>query len=320
MVADDRVAAEGDKGNGAENTGNQATSLGTGNTVTKSFTITVSDTNDAPTVNAPSTVNMSEDSTVVFDGGSGAGHAAKIVFADSDTFSSTNNTVTITVPSGKVAIGNLSGAVISGGADNSGTVTLTGSLANINAALASLRYIPDVDYNSTNSVPLTATFNDQGNVGTGGPQTVTTTVNITVDPVNDAPTRSDANPVVLSAIDEDTTEPVGETIGNLVSAKFRDTKDDQAAHGGSDSNAFYGVVVVGMTDESITKGVWQYSDDNGNTWTTIMYALRRNLRFLCQKAHHNLHIRHFKRKKGRKYFFFNRNMLNHRKRKRRFAD
>ena len=269
VVADDRVAAEGDKGNGAENTGNQATSLGTGNTVTKSFTITVSDTNDAPTVNAPSTVNMSEDSTVVFDGGSGAGHAAKIVFADSDTFSSTNNTVTITVPSGKVAIGNLSGAVISGGADNSGTVTLTGSLANINAALASLRYTPDADYNSTNPVPLTATFNDQGNVGTGGPQTVTTTVNITVDPVNDAPTRSDANPVVLSAIDEDTTEPVGETIGNLVSAKFRDTKDDQAAHGGSDSNAFYGVVVVGMTDESITKGVWQYSDDNGNTWTTI---------------------------------------------------
>ena len=269
VVADDRVAAEGDKGNGAENTGNQATSLGTGNTVTKSFTITVSDTNDAPTVNAPSTVNMSEDSTVVFDGGSGAGHAAKIVFADSDTFSSTNNTVTITVPSGKVAIGNLSGAVISGGADNSGTVTLTGSLANINTALASLRYTPDADYNSTNPVPLTATFNDQGNVGTGGPQTVTTTVNITVDPVNDAPTRSDANPVVLSAIDEDTTEPVGETIGNLVSAKFRDTKDDQAAHGGSDSNAFYGVVVVGMTDESTTKGVWQYSDDNGNTWTTI---------------------------------------------------
>jgi len=66
------------------------------------------------------------------------------------------------------------------------TMTFTGTLADINAALDGAEFVGDVNYNGPASVQLAV--NDQGNTGLGGPQTANGIVNITIAAVNDAPT------------------------------------------------------------------------------------------------------------------------------------
>ena len=53
------------------------------------------------------------------------------------------------------------GVTVSGA--NTATLTLTGNLANINTALASLRYLGNANFNGTDT--LTVVSNDQGNYG-----------------------------------------------------------------------------------------------------------------------------------------------------------
>src|SRR5438309_1505425 len=67
-------------------------------------------------------------------------------------------------------------------------MTFTGTIANINTALAGLTYIPTADFNG--SATLSITTDDQGNTGTGGNKTDTDNVAITVSAVNDAPVNS----------------------------------------------------------------------------------------------------------------------------------
>jgi len=65
------------------------------------------------------------------------------------------------------------------------TITLTGTIADINAALDGMMFTPDLGYFGPASVEITV--NDQGHTGSGGPQSYTDTVNITVQGINDAP-------------------------------------------------------------------------------------------------------------------------------------
>ncbi|NJR38139.1 MAG: hypothetical protein HC781_03915 [Leptolyngbyaceae cyanobacterium CSU_1_4] len=149
-------------------------------TVTKTINITASNVNDAPTIpTKPASVTVAEDTPLSFTG------ANTIAIQDVDSFSTVNNTVTLTVAQG---ILNLvpGGSTITGGANGSGTITLTGSLVAINAAIASLSYQGNPEYNGGDN--LSITFNDAGNLGTGGTQSVTQNIPITVTPVNDAPT------------------------------------------------------------------------------------------------------------------------------------
>ena len=67
-----------------------------------------------------------------------------------------------------------------------GTVSVTGTLAAINAALASgLVYTPESNYGGPSD--LTVTVNDLGNSGSGGAQTTTRRIDIDVASVNDDP-------------------------------------------------------------------------------------------------------------------------------------
>jgi hypothetical protein len=77
-------------------------------------------------------------------------------------------------------------------------------LAAINAALNGLKYTPNLNFFGSDS--LTITVSDQGNTGGGGPLTDTHTIDITVNPVNDAPTAINSSfttkqnqPLVVSA-------------------------------------------------------------------------------------------------------------------------
>ncbi|MGJ3245093.1 MAG: tandem-95 repeat protein [Elainellaceae cyanobacterium] len=147
-------------------------------TVTKTIAINSSNQNDAPVVVRPISVSVNEDTGFSFSGSNA------ISISDVDTFSSTNNTVTLSVTSGKLTLGNTS--LITGGANNSSTITLTGSLSAINTALAGLSYTGNSNFNGGDTLTITA--DDKGNVGTGGSQVVVENVPITVTPVNDAPT------------------------------------------------------------------------------------------------------------------------------------
>uniref|UniRef100_UPI0018805D47 tandem-95 repeat protein n=1 Tax=Oculatella sp. LEGE 06141 TaxID=1828648 RepID=UPI0018805D47 len=169
----------------------------TGEKVTKAIAIQASNVNDAPVITNPATVTVNEDTVLAFTGGN------TISVSDADTFDSTNNTVILTVTSGRLSLTNTS--LITGGANNSSTITLKGSLIAINTVLAGLTYQGTSNFNGSDT--LTIVTNDQGNLGTGGAQTATQTVGITVTPVNDAPSLvaptvtqviADINPLIFN--------------------------------------------------------------------------------------------------------------------------
>src|SRR5262249_15535876 len=94
--------------------------------------------------------------------------------------------VTLTAADGKLTLGSLTGLTFSVG-DGSGdaTMTFTGLLADINAALQGLVFSPNADFNGPTTITLTT--NDQGNTGIGGALSDIDTINLTVNAVNDAP-------------------------------------------------------------------------------------------------------------------------------------
>ena len=86
--------------------------------------------------------------------------------------------------SGTLNVGIAGGATISAGANGSGTLTLTGTQAQINAALATLSYQGNLDFNGSDTLTVLSTDS------AGTPLTDTDTVAITVTPVNDAPVNT----------------------------------------------------------------------------------------------------------------------------------
>ena len=136
------------------------------------------------TVPAAQTVN--EDATLTFN--STNGNLISISDSTDTGQSGATNNLSTTV---SVAHGTLT-AVTSGSATigNNGTtsVTLSGTAAEVNAALAGLTYAPTGNYNGSDT--LTIVTSDLGNTG-GGALTDTDTVAITVTSVNDAPAGAD---------------------------------------------------------------------------------------------------------------------------------
>ena len=85
-------------------------------------------------------------------------------------------------------MGSTTGIAITAGADNSDTVTIKGSLTDVNAALNGLSFTPGVDTNTSETV--TVIINDLGNNGTGTTTPLTATQTITIGaivPSNNAP-------------------------------------------------------------------------------------------------------------------------------------
>ncbi|MGF1569518.1 MAG: choice-of-anchor L domain-containing protein [Nodosilinea sp.] len=106
------------------------------------------------------------------------GNAVQIEDIDAGT---STLVVTLTGTQGIITAVNTGNVVI----DNNGTstVTLTGTLANINAALDGLSFTPTANYTGTASFVIAV--DDQGASGSGGAGTDSDTVNITVTAVND---------------------------------------------------------------------------------------------------------------------------------------
>jgi len=146
---------------------------------TDTLSITVQQ-NDQPPVNTvPGPQSVGEDTALVFS--TGNGNAISVSDPDSNPVK-----VTLTVTHGTLTLSGTAGlSFITGDGTSDATMTFTGTIANINSALNGLSYTGNSDFSGSDV--LTITTNDQESVIPGGPLSDTDTVNITVNPVDDAP-------------------------------------------------------------------------------------------------------------------------------------
>ena len=143
----------------------------------RAMTLTIIPVNDTPVVTVPGSITVTEDVPGAITG---------VSFSDVDAGSG-SVTATFSVPSGTLSAVGGQGVVVGG--DGTDRLTLTGTLADINAFIAGNNLSYRTALNATNSVTLTVTINDNGNTG-GSPLTDTKTVTISVNAVNDAPVNS----------------------------------------------------------------------------------------------------------------------------------
>ena len=103
--------------------------------------------------------------------------------------------MTLGVSNGVLALAGTTGLAFVGGANGTASMTVTGTVANINAALDGLSFVPTADYNGPAFLSLSV--NDLGNSGLGGPLTDADFAAITVTGANDAPAGADATVNIL---------------------------------------------------------------------------------------------------------------------------
>jgi VCBS repeat-containing protein len=140
-------------------------------TDTDTIAITIAAVNDPPVNTVPGAQTAFKDQDFVFSA------ANNNALQTSDADAGNNNVqVTLSVPSGTLTVGNTAG--VTAGGNGTATVSLTGTVTAINAALAAgLTFRPGAG--ATGNVTLTMVTNDQGNTG-GAAQSDTDTVVINV--------------------------------------------------------------------------------------------------------------------------------------------
>ena len=137
---------------------------GTAGSNTATVSLTINPVNDAPVNTVPGAQTVNEDTVLAIDG-------LSVADVDSATL-----TTTLTVANGLLTVVPETGVTITGNLAN--TVTISGSAADVNAALAGVNYAGNPGFVGADT--LTIATSD-------GALTDTDTVAITVNPVNDAP-------------------------------------------------------------------------------------------------------------------------------------
>ena len=150
-----------------------------GVTETATATVTVTAQNDNPVNTTPTTQTVLEDTTTVISGMS-------VNDPDATYGPATHQLATtqLSVSNGTLQVTLTGGATISAGANNSGTLTLSGTQAAINATLATLAYRGNANYNGGDSLVVIS----RDGLGL----TDTDSVSISVTAVNDAPSGTNA--------------------------------------------------------------------------------------------------------------------------------
>ena len=180
---------------------NDGGNTGSGGALTDSatLTLTVTAVNDAPVNSIPAAQSVDQDAALVFSSGNGN----LISISDVDAAGSTPR-VTLTASNGLITLAGTGGLnFFVGDGSNDGTMTFEGSIADINSALNGLTFSPTPGFNGAASLQITT--DDLGWSGSGGAQTDTDTLNITVNSLN-------PRVVEVSALTADGTYKVGDTI------------------------------------------------------------------------------------------------------------
>ncbi|WP_162946175.1 gliding motility-associated C-terminal domain-containing protein [Chitinophaga barathri] len=147
-----------------------------GATATAAVTAALIRVNDIPGLTIPATVTVKEDVPTAIN---------NISFTDADGGGLPAG-VTLTVPSGTFAAAVFAGVVITG--NNTGTLVLNGTSTVLNTYLATAGSITFAfPANQSFNQNITVTVSDLGNTGTPGAQTITGTIGIIGQAVNDGP-------------------------------------------------------------------------------------------------------------------------------------
>jgi hypothetical protein len=142
-----------------------------GGTNTATVNVAIAGVNDSPVNNLQSaTGNINEDNPLTFN----SANSNQINITDVDAGSSP--TVTLTASNGILTLGSTANVTVTG--DGTGTVTVSGPLADVNNALDGLVFTPSPNFNGSTSIQI------QTNDGNGGTDTdsIAITVNAQPDP------------------------------------------------------------------------------------------------------------------------------------------
>ncbi len=230
---------------------NDGGNSGSGGALTDSTTLTLDVTavNDAPVNSIPAAQSVDQDASLVFSNGNGNQISIGDVDAGANsvevTLSVTNGVLTL------VGTAGLSFTTGDGTADSS--LVFSGSITDINAALATLTYSPTSGYNG--AAVLSITTSDLGSSGSGGTQTDTDNVNITVNSLN--PRITD-----VSASTPDGSYKVGDTITITTTFNQAVTVDTT---GGTPTL----LLETGLTDRIAT-----YVSGSGSNTLTFSYTVQ----------------------------------------------
>ena len=176
------------------------TGIGGHKTDTDTISITVTGINDAPVNSLPVIQSTDEDTTLIFS--VAKGNAISITDVDAGD---SPVKVQLTATKGTLTLSGIAGLDFSAGVGDGVddvTMTFTGSIENVNAALDGMVFTPTLNYNGPASLKIVT--NDQGNTGSGGAKSDTDTLAITVNATPDNPVAKDFALVV----NEDTVKTV----------------------------------------------------------------------------------------------------------------
>ncbi|WP_058324359.1 S-layer family protein, partial [Sinorhizobium sp. GL28] len=217
---------------------------GSGGSVAGTASLDITPVNDAPVNGVPSAQTVNSNTATAIGG---------VSVADVD---STNVTTTLSVSNGKLTVGTGGGATVSNNDTNA--VTISGTLVQVNAALAALSYLGNINYSGTDT--LTVATSD-------GFLSDTDTVAITISPpANAAPVASN-DVIVIST---------GTSVF-LSAAWLLNNDTDADGDALSISGAGIGSLPSGWTITSVTAGGvitgFNVSTGNVNQAATLAYTV-----------------------------------------------
>ncbi len=135
-----------------------------------------------PTVTAPSTASVVQNGSLVFSSANGNAISATDAAAGSNS-----DSLTLTVTHGVLTLSTVSGLSFTSGTNGSATFTVSGTVANLNAALNGLTYTPTAGYTGSDSLAISVT--DPGDSETGS-RSVAITVAAAAPPTISAPSSA----------------------------------------------------------------------------------------------------------------------------------
>ncbi|WP_417465733.1 VCBS domain-containing protein [Kordiimonas sp.] len=180
-------------------------------------------------------------------------------------------TLTLAVDRGTISSADGNGAFGGVTIATSGTtsMTLVGSVADLNTYLNDTSHILfTTDQNDTTTATLTVTPNDGTTDGTAD------TISITITPANDAPVLDNSGAPTLTAINEDAGDDDGSGADGDDDATNNANNTgtsiaDMVTDGSITDVDGSAVEAIAVTNVDNTNGVWQYSTNNGSSWTNF---------------------------------------------------
>ena len=230
---------------------NGGTANGGQDTLVRNFFIALAAVNDPPVNTVPGPQTVIKNSALFFS----ATESNQISIADIDGGNAARQ-VKLSATNGLLTLNGTTGLTFSSGNGTaSDSMTFTGTIANINAALNGLRFAPTNNFVGTAQIEIAT--NDLGNTGSGGPLTDTDTVSLNVVDGN-ALQFSASSFAVVEGSNVATITVVRIGNGGAASVNYS-TSDGTASAGACGSGADY-VTSSGML-------IWAVGETNAKTFT-----------------------------------------------------